>query len=96
MPARTMLSVTRELKATATVAFAAGVGTVETDPRSRYRYSSLAVQLPARRASMPPPTVQPALVLWLLTMVLTGLPSPSKPNTVPAVMTSPTARPPVT
>ena len=89
MPARTMLSVTRELKATATVEFAAGVGTVETDPRSRYRYSSLAVQLPARRPSMPPPTVQPALVLWLLTMVLTGLPSPSKPNTVPAVMTSP-------
>ena len=32
MPARTMLSVTRELKATATVEFAAGVGTVETDP----------------------------------------------------------------
>ena len=45
---------------------------------------------------MPPPTVQPALVLWLLTMVLTGLPSPSKPNTVPAVMISPTASPPVT
>jgi hypothetical protein len=36
------------------------------------------------------------LVLWLLTMVLTGLPLPSMPNTVPAVMISPTASPAVT
>src|SRR6516165_3097402 len=35
-------------------------------------------------------------VLWLLTMVLTGLPLPSNPKTVPAVITSTTARPPIT
>src|SRR5260370_38736555 len=84
----------RELKAIATVAFGAVAGTVVTEPRSRYRYSILAVQLPTRRPSRPPPIVQPALVLWLLTIVLTGFPSPSKPNTVPAVMTAPTAQPP--
>jgi hypothetical protein len=37
----------------------------------------------AKRPSMPPPTVQPALVLWLLTIVLTGLPSPSNPKPCP-------------
>jgi len=52
-----MLSVTRELNAAAIVAFAAGAGMVVTVPRSRKRYSTLAVQLPMIRPSMPPPTV---------------------------------------
>ena len=41
-------------------------------PRSRYRYSALAVQLPQRWVSTPPPTVPPPLVVLLLTEPVTA------------------------
>src|ERR1700738_5598976 len=46
---------------------------VETLPKSRNRYSILPVQLPHRRNSAPAPSAQPALVVWLVNGVLTGL-----------------------
>jgi hypothetical protein len=52
--------------------------------------------MPTRRASIPPPTVQPALTVILLKGLVAAAPVGSKPNRSPAVRSPATAAPPVT
>jgi hypothetical protein len=69
MPTRTMWSWTWAFSLKTTPS---ATNEPEILPRSRYRYSALAVQLPQRWVSTPPPTVPPPLVVLLLTEPVTA------------------------
>src|SRR6478672_4417212 len=76
MPARRIWSVSREFTLAA-MPSAPAVGRVTeapTEPRSTYRYSSLALQLLANMPSMPAPTVQPNRSLLFDATRLIGVP----------------------
>ena len=76
MPPRIILSVTR-LVTFAPRGNPAAVGRrteLLTEPRSIYRYSILALQLPANIVSMPPPIVQPTFSLLFVAPMVTGMP----------------------
>ena len=80
-----MSSVRRELRASAIgVPFTGLPALMESVPKSMWRYSTLPVKFPVRRAATPPPMVQPDLVVCarklaeLVPIVVIGLPLASR------------------
>src|SRR3954451_18585827 len=97
MPARMILSVTRLVTFAARGNPAVVGRTTELliEPRSTYRYSSLALQLLANMVSMPAPTVQPKRSVFLDAALLIGTPVAVTVETARSVFTLPNAPPPV-